>query len=126
VPRPIISLLEEYVTEHRPLLLRGVDYGCLFVTSVGTPMDAQYVENLVSGLTLRYGGRRVTPHLFRDIVAFAWLKTHSKDYLTLSKMLWHKNVSTTINRYGSRFNESSGVCAMETWVEERTTGMCVR
>jgi hypothetical protein len=50
------------------------------------------------------------------------LKAHSKDYLTLSKMLWHKNISTTINYYAGFFNESSGVCAMESWIEEREKG----
>ena len=60
-------------------------------------------------------GHRVTPHLFRDIVAYAWLKANPKDYLTLSKMLWHKNVSTTIYYYGSRFNDSSASVAMESW-----------
>jgi len=63
----------------------------------------------------------VTPHLFRDIVAYTWLKAHSEDFLTLSKMLWHSNIKTTIDTYGGRFNESSGVCAMESWLDERET-----
>jgi hypothetical protein len=63
----------------------------------------------------------VTPHLFRDIVSFAWLKAHPKDYLTLSKMLWHSSPALVISTYGSQFNESSGVCAMESWLEERET-----
>ncbi|WP_348265282.1 hypothetical protein P8935_12215 [Telmatobacter sp. DSM 110680] len=119
VPRPLIGRLQEYLTEYRPSILNGGECDTLFVSSVGTPMSAEYVGSLISDITLRYGGRRVTPHLFRDIVAFAWLKAHPKDYLTLSKMLWHKNVSTTINYYGSRFNEASGCVAMETWIEER-------
>jgi hypothetical protein len=45
------------------------------------------------------------PHLSRDIVAFAWLKAHPIDYLTLSKMLWNSNPKQTIETYGSRFNE---------------------
>jgi len=119
LPRPLIGILEEYRSESRPTLLNGRNCDTLFVSSVGSVMDQEYVSNLVSDLTLRYGGRRVTPHLFRDIVAFAWLKTHPKDYLTLSKMLWHKNISTTIKYYGSRFNEASGCVAMESWIEER-------
>jgi hypothetical protein len=57
--------------------------------------------------------------LFRDVIAFKWLKEHPKDYLTLSKMLRHKNVQTTIEIYGAQYNESSGVCAMEAWLEAR-------
>ena len=82
-------------------------------------MSVINVDNVVTTMTYQFGGTRVTPHLFRDIVAFAWLKAHPKDYLTLSKMLWHSNINTTIQIYGSQFNESSGVCAMESWLEER-------
>ena len=64
----------------------------------------------------------MTPHLFRDIFAYAWLKEHPQDYLTLSKILWHKNINITIDTYGGRFNESSGVCATEAWLEEREAG----
>jgi integrase len=74
---------------------------------------------LISASRLRYSGVRTTPHLFRDAVAFKWLKEHPKDYLTLSKMLWHKNVQTTIQIYGAKFNESSGVCAIEAWIGQR-------
>jgi integrase len=119
LPRPLIDLLEEYLAEYRGFLVSGRCSETLFVSSSGAPMDTEQVSDLVSDLTLRHGGRRVTPHLFRDIVAFAWLKAHPKDYLTLSKMLWHKNISTTINYYGSRFNESSASVAMESWVEAR-------
>ena len=49
-----------------------------------------------------------------------WLEQHPADYLTLSKMLWHSNINTTIQIYGSRFNESSGVRAMEAWLDERS------
>ena len=51
--------------------------------------------------------------------AVVWLKEHPQDYLTLSKMLWHNNIKTTIGTYGSRYNESSGVTAMESWLDER-------
>ena len=82
-------------------------------------MNRGNVYALVTKITSRYGGKSVNPHLIRDIVAFAWLKEHPKDYLTLSKILWHANINVTIKTYGSRFDESSGVCAMESWLEER-------
>jgi hypothetical protein len=34
-------------------------------------------------------------------------------------MLWPLNIQTTIAKYGGRFNESSGVCAMEAWLSKR-------
>jgi hypothetical protein len=119
LPRPLIGPLEEYLGEFRPHLIHGADPGTLFVNQAGKAMASDEVSCAVSTLTLRHGGRRVTPHLFRDIVAFTWLKEHPEDFLTLSKMLWHSNINTTIQIYGSRFNESSGVCAMESWLEGR-------
>ena len=115
----MIGLLEEYLTEYRPNLLRGADPTTLFLNQDGTPMDDKTVTDVVSQLMLKHGGRRVTPHLFRDIYSYAWLKDHRGSYLELSKMLWHRSPKYTLEVYGSRFNESSGVCAAESWIEER-------
>lgn len=119
LPRQLVEPLEEYLRDFRPQLLSGADPGTLFLNHAGNVIERDQMTNLVSGLVIRYAGRRVTPHLFRDIVAFTWLKEHPKDYLTLSKILWHMKLSTTIEIYGSRFNESSGVRSMETWLDER-------
>jgi integrase len=119
LPRQLVELLEEYLEQFRNHMLRDVDPGTLFVNGRGKAMSDYNVAYLVSRLTMRYGGRRVNPHAFRDIVAFTWLEEHPADYLTLSKMLWHSNINTTIQIYGSRFNESSGVRAMESWLDAR-------
>ena len=119
LPRPLIGPLEEYLRDFRRCMLRGPDPGLLFVNQMGRPMTEDQVTVAVGDLTQQYGGKRVTPHPFRDIVAFTWLKHHPKDYLTLSKLLWHADVKTTINEYGSRFNESCGVSAMDAWLQER-------
>ncbi len=121
LPRQLTGILEEYLTKWRLLLVGSSDPGTLFVNRIGGRMTQLDIARAVSDLTVRYGGRRVTPHLFRDIVAFTWLKTHPQDYLTLSKLLWHSNVNTTIRIYGGRFNESSGVCAMEAWLDQRNS-----
>jgi integrase len=121
VPRQLIELLEEFIQDFRPMMLNGDDPGTLFVNKNGKMLSQQCVTNTISSLTLRYAGRRVTPHLFRDVVAYAWLKEHPSDYLSLSKLFWHSSVQMVTAVYGSRFNESSGVCAMETWRTERET-----
>ena len=122
VPRQLVPLLEEYLSDYRPVLMKGRSWDTLFIMPEADTVSDSLARDSVSDLTLRYGGRRVTPHLFRDVVAFAWLKAHPKDYLTLSKMLWHKDLATTIGIYGSRFNESSAAVAMESWLEERELG----
>ena len=120
VPRQIVPLLEEYLAAFRPVLVGNrPDPGTLFLSERSTPFTKETMTDLIAGLTLRYTGTRSTPHRFRDTVAYAWLRDHPEDFLTLSKLLWHANVQVTVRIYGSRFNESSGVRAMEAWAEER-------
>ena len=83
------------------------------------PLAPTVIRAIVGKWTLKFAGVRTNPHLIRDIFAFKWLKEHRRDFLVLSKMLWHKNVQTTIDIYGARFNVSSGVCAVESWLDER-------
>ena len=122
LPKQLVGPLEEYIEDFRPLLVRDSDAVTLFVNETGNPMTLSQMTVVVSDLILRHGGRRVTPHLIRDIFSFAWLKAHSEDYLTLSKMLWHSNINEVVRTYGKRFNESSGICAVESWLDERQKG----
>ena len=119
LPTQLIESVEEYLADFRPYLVRSDDPGTLFLNQKGTPLTLHQMTAIVSELTQQHGGKAVTPHPFRDIVAFAWLDAHPDGYLELSKMLWHNNINTTIQIYGGRFNESSGVCAMESWLDER-------
>lgn len=113
LPRRLAGLVEEYVSIHRKYLVAGIDPGTLFLNDIGNPFITETFNSLVGSLTLRHAGRRVTPHLFRDIFAFMWLKKMPEDYLTLSKLLWHRNIQTTIRKYGWMCNESSALCRME-------------
>jgi len=122
VPRSLVGPLEGYLAIHRPMLVKGNDPGTLFVTARGKSMRSDQVGKVIGNWTAQFASNRSTPHMIRDAVAFKWLKEHPKDYLLLSKILWHKNVQTTIQIYGSRFNESSGTCAMEAWIDGRAAG----
>ena len=117
VPRRLVPLLEEYLGKHRQHLINGDDPGTLFVNRRGQPFDAGRLCALISNLTLRYAGRRVTPHIFRDIWAFWWLALHPEDYLTVSKKLWHRNIQTTLRIYGCKFDEAQADCRVEDWLD---------
>ena len=122
LPHQLIGPLEEYLELYRPALLDGKKTETLFLNQIGKPMRADLVEKAIGNWSLKFAGVRTTPHLFRDAVAFAWLKAHPEGYLRLSKMLWHRNIKTTISVYGAGFNESSGVSAMEEWLVQRNEG----
>jgi hypothetical protein len=82
VPRPLIPLLEEYVLHHRQHLLQDSDSECLFLSEAGTMISRARMTIIVGELTLRHIGKRITPHTFRHIVAYAWLDAYPDDYLT--------------------------------------------
>jgi hypothetical protein len=116
LPRQLVGPLEEYVVHHRPTLFEGRDPGTLFMNRVGSPLTSNEIRDLVANITCRYAQRRVTPHVCRDILAYAWLDHHPEDYLSLSKILWHRNVNTTLQKYGRRFDESNGMRKLEEWL----------
>jgi integrase len=119
LPRRLVPLLEEYLEHHRHLLIRRADPGTLFINQKGARLDQTRMGSWVSRLTLRYAGRRVTPHIFRDIWAYWWLSAHPKDYLTVSKKLWHRSIEITIRIYGCKFDESEADCQVENWLDSR-------
>jgi integrase len=123
LPRRLVPLLEEYLEHYRPILLMGSDPTNLFLNGKGRPLTDQGVNDRVSNLTVHYAHRRVTPHLFRDIFAFYWLRNHPRDYLMVSKALWHTNIQTTIRIYGSKFDESHAMCQVEEWLDRRREGI---
>lgn len=118
LPRALILGVEEYMHEHRPHLLRGEDPLTLFVTRNGRAFNTHNMVNRVRTLTMRFAGGKMSPHVFRDAFAYEWLVNHPDDYLTLSKLLWHTNIQTTLRIYGAQFNESNGVCRLDEWLNQ--------
>jgi len=116
LPRKLIPLLEEYISVHRPRLVAKKDPGCLFVNEDGEEIDYQIVTYHVSEIVLKYAGRRMTPHLFRDAFAYAYLDAHPEDFLSLSKILWHRSIKYTLEIYGRNFDESNGVRRIDDWL----------
>jgi len=118
IPRPLVPLLEDFLAKYRSRLVKGTDPGTLFLNYGGRPFGENSIRDFVGAAALRYAKRRVTPHLFRDIFAVAFLKD-TRDYLSLSKVLWHKNPKITIELYGRFFDESAGARVVEGWFEGR-------
>lgn len=120
LPFDLIAILDEYLAKHRTVLVGdGQDPGTLFVTDKGRAFSEEGVTNRVKHLVAVHAGRATTPHLFRDIVADDWLEHHPEDYLTVSKILWHRSIETTLKRYANRFDESAGVARMDDWRASR-------
>jgi len=120
LPKQIAVPLEEYVSSFRPLLITGNDPGTVFLNDFGGPYSMISIYNRVTEITFRYLGRPVYPHLFRHIFATKFLEEQPENYLTLSKILWHREVKTTIRLYGAGYDESHGARAAEEWRDRRS------
>jgi integrase len=118
LPRRLIPLLEEYLAVHRPRLIHQKDPGTLFLNEDGCAIDYQIMTYHISEIVLKHCGRRMTPHLFRDAFAYAYLDVHPEDFLTLSKILWHRSIKYTLGVYGRNFDESNGVRRVDEWLGE--------
>lgn len=119
LPQRLVPLLEEYLNHHQAHIVTTDDQGTLFLNRRGHPLDSGHLNALISKLTLRHAGRRVSPHRFRDIWAYWWLSSHPEDYLTVSKKLWHRNLEVTIRVYGCKFDESHADCRVENFIDEQ-------
>lgn len=120
LPKALLGILEEYLLV-RDLLVQcnqgHVDPGTLLLDDKGVMIGSHFMTDLVQTLTFRHLDipKAINPHRFRDLFAYAWLKDNPKDFLTLSKILWHKSVQITIDTYGAEFDVASGVFATEVW-----------
>lgn len=119
VPRRLVHWLEEYVRSHRANLVSGTQTQTLFVNSDGGPLSSTEIYDLITTLTLRFTGKIVNPHLFRDIFAYKWLDDHPYDYLTIQKALWHTTVDMTLRTYGRKFDESHAAMRVDEWFNKR-------
>ena len=70
-------------------------------------------------LTLRHVGRRVSPHIVRDILIVGFLKDNPEQHETAAKILWHTNPAMIRERYGANFDESFGADAVERWLARK-------
>jgi integrase len=115
----LIKPLEDYVHNYRQILVGDKATETLYVGEQGAPLNSTSIRFLICELALSYGGKRLTPHIFRDIFAFEYLKNRPLDFVTLSIQLWHASVNTTMKYYAGRFNASCGTAAVESWLEQR-------
>ena len=120
LPRQLVPPLEEYIARHRGVLLgEHRDPGTLFFSRRGHPFSRGAILRMVGDLTMKYGKVRVNPHLIRDIFAVKWLQDHPEDYVTVMKILWHRNIQTTLRFYGAGFDESHAAVRVEEWQDRR-------
>jgi integrase len=95
----VTALIDEYVHEFRPVLLRGANAPWLFPGQAGKPKRAGEFSNQITRRITKATGLRITVHQFRHAAAAIYLKYHPGEYETVRRLLGHTSIQTTINFY---------------------------
>jgi hypothetical protein len=113
-PQEALSLYKEYVQHYRPVLLRGYDPNStsLFFARNRKQLTQKSLLNLVSRLSIRYTGKRMTVKLFRDLVGANMLASGAT-VEEVAARLWQIDPNTTVRYYIGGYNSSDAVAALE-------------
>ncbi len=112
----LTELIDEYVHEFRPMLLRRSNASWLFPGVAGNPKTANMFSTQIIERIHKATGLRLTVHQFRHAAAALYLKHHPGDYETVRRFLGHRNIQTTINFY----------CGLQTMQATEEFGKIVR
>jgi integrase len=112
----LTELIDAYVHEFRPVLLRGSNAAWLFPGVAGDPKTANMFSTQITDRIQKATGLRITAHQFRHAAAAFYLKHHPGHYETVRRFLGHRNIQTTIRFY----------CGLQTMQATEELGKIVR
>jgi integrase len=112
----LTGLIDEYIHEFRPTLLRGTNAPWLFPGEGGQPKMKLFFSKQITERILKATGLRITVHQFRHAAAAIYLKHRPGDYETVRRLLGHRNIWTTIKFY----------CGLETMEATQQFGKLIR
>ncbi len=98
LPAELSDMIDLYLRDHHPLLTRpGNPY--LFPAAAGGHKAQGTLSQQLQGLLYTHLGFKMTPHQFRHLSAWLYLRRRPGDFVTVQKLLGHKNIKTTMNFY---------------------------
>jgi hypothetical protein len=99
LPRCVTHLVDEYVHEHRPVLLRGRNEDWLFPGETGGHKGKITLSGQVTERISEATGLRITVHQFRHAAGALILRERPGEYELVRLLLGHRSVQTTMNAY---------------------------
>ena len=97
--QPLTDLIDEYIHEFRPTLLRGANTGWLFPGEAGQPKHKLLFSKQITVRVQKATGLHLTVHQFRHAAAAVYLKHRPGDYETVRRLLGHRDIQTTTRFY---------------------------
>jgi integrase len=95
----ITQLIDEYVHDFRPTLLRGQNEDWLFPGQGGRTKGKICLSGQITERIYKATGLRMTVHQFRHAAGAIILKKRPGEYELVRRLLGHRTVQTTINCY---------------------------
>lgn len=112
----LTELIDEYIHQYRPHLIRGINSDYLFPGVSGIPKTASMFSGQITDRVEGATGLRLTVHQFRHAAAAIYLRHNPGAYEVVKRLLGHRNVQTTINFY----------CGLETTQANQEFGKIIR
>jgi hypothetical protein len=95
----LTRMIDDYVHDFRPLLLRGRNEDWLFPGQHGGAKSNVLLSGQITQRIYQATGLRMTAHQFRHAAGALILKRRPGEYELVRQVLGHRNVQTTINAY---------------------------
>jgi len=114
--QPVTDLIEEYIQDFLPALLRRSNAPLLFPGEDDKPKNTLLFGQQITARIQKATGLRVTPHQFRHAAAAIYLKHRPGDYETVRRFLGHRDIQTTTRFY----------CGLQTMQATEQFGKIVR
>jgi len=93
------AVINEYVHDFRPILLRGHNHDWLFPGLRGEPKEPTSFATQMVKIIFKHAGLRMTVHQFRHAAGALLLQKYPGNYELVRRVLGHKSVQTTIDFY---------------------------
>jgi integrase len=95
----LTALLNEYIHDFRPALVRGSNELWLFPGESAAHKSLSTLGTQITDRIYKATGIRITVHQFRHAAAAIFLRHHPGEYETVRRILAHRNIQTTIRFY---------------------------
>ena len=95
----VTAIIDEYVHDFRPALMRGSNADWLFPGESGEHKEKISFSTQIVDRVQKSTGLRITVHQFRHAAGALILKHRPGEYELVRRILGHKSVQTTINFY---------------------------
>jgi len=118
IPDFIVPYLEKYLEVWRPILnTKESDH--LFLTLSGEPYDHKLFGDWIQHGTFKWLGKRVNPHLFRDIVATEIIN-ETGNYVAVATIL--NDDPTTVFKHYWHLDQEKAARTIDDWLAKKMGG----